>query len=77
MTLFAQTLSLKTGSPDEPAREVLHLSMPMHSGYLTRAGMITEPVPDDLADVRRDHLLWVRLTAGRDGYALDTDGDLK
>jgi hypothetical protein len=69
-------LNLKAGANEEPAREVLHLFMPMQVEHLFRVGRVTTPVPDDLAPARRDHLLWLQVLADRNDYAIDTDADL-
>ncbi|MCY2990160.1 MAG: hypothetical protein NTY19_20140 [Planctomycetota bacterium] len=71
-----RTVNLEINTSREPAREVLHPFMPMQVEYLFRVGRVTQPVPEDLAPARRDHLIWLRLLAERDGYAADTDGDL-
>lgn len=69
-------LNLQTDSFEGPAREVLHLFMPMRAERLFRVGLVTAPVPENLAPSRRDHLIWVRMEAEREDYAYDTDGDL-
>lgn len=69
-------LNLKAGAFEEPAREVLHLFMPMQVEHLFRVGFVETPVPEDLAPARRDHLLWMRLEANREDYASETDDDL-
>lgn len=69
-------LNLKADALEEPAREVLHLFMPMKVEHLFRVGKVTNPVPENLMAARRDHLLWMRLHANRDVYASDTDSDL-
>jgi hypothetical protein len=69
-------VNLKADALEEPAREVLHLFMPMKVEHLFRAGKVTNPVPEDLKNPRRDHLIWMRLHSDRQLYASDTDGDL-
>lgn len=69
-------LNLKAGALEEPAREVLHLFMPMKVEHLFRVGKVTNPVPQTLMAARRDHLIWMRLHADRELYASDTDSDL-
>lgn len=71
-----QIINFETGATDQPAREVLHLFMPMEPRHLFRVGTVTNPVPDDLGPARRDHLLWLRLLSGREEYATATDSDL-
>ena len=60
----------------EPAREVLHLFMPLQPQHLFRVGIIKKRVPDDLAPARRDHLLLLRVVAATVDYGHDTDADL-
>ena len=69
-------LNLEDGAHDTPAREVLHLFMPMQVEHLFRIGQVTTPVPEYLGPARGDHLLWLRLEADRDDYASETDRDL-
>lgn len=69
-------LNLQDNAVEEPAREVLHLFMPMQVEHLFRVGLVTTPVAEDLAPARRDHLIWMRLQADRELYASDTDADL-
>ena len=71
-----QLVNLEAGAPDEPAREVLHLFMPLEPKHLFRVGTVTTPVPDYLGPARRDHLLWLRLLSNREDYATAMDGDL-
>jgi len=71
-----RVLNLKDNAMEEPARELLHLFMPMGVAHLFKVGLVNTPVPNELAAVRRDHLLWIRLLADRDNYAYDTDKDL-
>ena len=71
-----RSLNLEANAVDEPAREVLHLFCPMQIKHLFRVGLVTSPVPNDLAPARRDHLIWMRLQANREAYARDTDADL-
>jgi hypothetical protein len=69
-------LNLEHGADKEPARELLHLFMRMQVEHLFRVGYVTKPVPEDLSSARRDHLLWLELLSGRDGYGSATDADL-
>jgi hypothetical protein len=71
-----QLSNLNTSANEQPAREVLHLSMPLQPKHLFRVGMVTTPVPDYLGPTRRDHLIWLRLLSGREDYAAATDHDL-
>ena len=71
-----RVLNLEANATKEPAREVLHLFMPMQVEHLFRVGRVTTPVPDDLALARRDHLIWLRLLTDREDYGSDTDADL-
>lgn len=71
-----RVVNLDVAMNEEPAREVLHGLVVMEADHLFQVGSVTTPVPDDLAPPRRDHLLWVRIVAGRDDYAGATDGDL-
>lgn len=64
------TLNLETDAREEPAREVLHLFMPLQVKHLFRVGQVTTPVPDDLASLREDHLIWLQLLANRDRYGI-------
>lgn len=69
-------LNLEDGAVEEPAREALHLFMPLQVEHLFRVGEVTTPVPANLALARRDHLVWLQLLANRNDYATDTDADL-
>ncbi len=69
-------LNLEDGAADEPAREVLHLFMPLEVEHLFRLGFVTKPVPENLAIARRDHLVWLELLSGRTGYGSGTDADI-
>lgn len=69
-------LNLEDNAVKEPAREVLHLFMPLQIEHIFRVGQVTTPVPEDLAVARRNHLLWLQLLAARSDYASDTDADL-
>jgi hypothetical protein len=69
-------VNLEANAADQPAREVLHLFMPLEPKHLFRVGTVTTPVPDYLGPTRRDHLLWLRLLSDRDDYAAATDSDL-
>lgn len=69
-------LNLEANAIEEPAREVLHLFMPMQVEHLFRVGLVTTPVPENLMSARRDHLIWMRLRANREAYAADIDTDL-
>lgn len=71
-----QLVNLQENSPPEPAREVLHLFMPLEPRHLFRVGTVTTPVPDYLGPARRDHLLWLRLLSMREDYAGLTDEDI-
>ncbi len=71
-----QLLNLQANATVQPAREVLHLFMPMETKHLIRAGRVTTPVPYYLGPARRDHLLWMRLLSEREDYAATTDSDL-
>jgi hypothetical protein len=71
-----QSLNLRPDSLVEPAREVLHLFLPMRAERLIRVGLVTESVMDCLDDARRDHLIWMQLHSSRDDFASDTDNDL-
>lgn len=71
-----QLVNLEANSKAEPAREVLHLFMPLEPKHLFRVGTVTSPVPDYLGPARRDHLIWLRLLSYRDDYAVATDADL-
>lgn len=71
-----QLVNLKANASEQPAREVLHLFMPLEPKHLFRIGTVTTPVPDYLDPARRDHLLWLRLLSGREDYATATDSDL-
>lgn len=57
-------------------REVLHPVIQFKAKHLYKIGTITQPVPKDLSDVRREHLRWVRNETTRPDYADITDGDL-
>lgn len=70
-----QLVNLGKGA-DQPAREVLHLFMPLKTRHLFRVGRLTTPVPDYLGPARRDHILWLRLLSDREDYARTTDDDL-
>lgn len=63
-------LNLEADAHQQPAREVLHLFMPLQVEHLFRVGQVTMPVPDDLASLRRDHLIWLGLLANRNGYGI-------
>lgn len=71
-----QLVNLQANAPQQPAREVLHLFMPLEPKHLFRVGTVTTPVPDSLAAARRDHLIWLRLLSDREDYAAATDSDL-
>ena len=71
-----QVVNLQDNSLSEPAREVLHLFMPLEPQHLFRVGTVTTPVPYDLGPARRDHLLWLRLLSMREDYAKLTDMDI-
>jgi hypothetical protein len=71
-----QLVNLQIGATGQPAREVLHLFMPLEPKHLFRVGTVTTPVPAYLGPARRDHLLWLRLLSGREDYAAATDSDL-
>ena len=71
-----QLVNLEFDSQRQPAREVLHLFMPLEPKHLFRVGTITLPVPDYLGPMRRDHLIWLRLLSDREDYAEATDADL-
>lgn len=71
-----QLVNLQANANAQPAREVLHLFMPLEPRHLFRVGTVTTPVPDYLGPARRDHLLWLRLLSDREDYAAATDGDL-
>lgn len=63
-------VNLEDRALEEPAREALHLFMPMQVQHVFRVGQVTSPVPEDLATARRDHLLWLQLLADRDDYGV-------
>jgi hypothetical protein len=65
-----RVLNLKAGGSMEPAREVLHLFMPMRVENLVRVGKVNTPVPTDLAQARNDHLIWLQLLADREDYGI-------
>jgi hypothetical protein len=65
-----RVLNLKENAPEVPAREILHLFMPLQVEHLVRVGFVTTPVPDDLSKARRDHLLWLQLLAERKDYGI-------
>lgn len=69
-------LNLDTSETKEPAREVLHLFMPLQVEHLFRVGQVTTPAPEDLASARCDHLTLLRVLSGRDDYGSATDADL-
>jgi hypothetical protein len=69
-------VNLKAGENIDPAREVLHFFMPFQAEHLFLVGEVTTPVPENLGSIRRDHLLWLQLTSGREDYASETDADL-
>ena len=69
-------VNLKAGENVDPVREVLHFFMPYQVEHLFLVGEVTTPVPENLGSVRRDHLLWLQLTADRENYASETDADL-
>lgn len=71
-----QLVNLEANSKAQPAREVLHLFMPLEPKHLFHVGTVTSPVPDYLGPARHDHLIWLRLLCGREDYALSTDADL-
>ena len=71
-----QCVNLEANSQSQPAREVLHLFMPLEPKHLFRVGTVTSPVPDYLGPARRDHLIWLRLLSGRENFAAQTDADL-
>jgi hypothetical protein len=71
-----QLVDLRENAKQSPARELLHLFMPMKVGYLFRVGTVTAPVPSHLGPARRDHLIWLRLLADSESYAAATDNDL-
>jgi hypothetical protein len=71
-----QLLNLQANATVDPAREVLHLFMPLEPKHLIRVGRVTSPVPPYLGPARRDHLLWMRLLSEREEYAATTDSDL-
>lgn len=73
---LGQVVNLVENANTEPAREVLHLFMPLESKHLFRVGLVTAAVPDDLGPARRDHLFWLRMLSNRDDYASTTDADL-
>lgn len=69
-------VNLSNGTVDEPAREILHLSMPLQVKHLFRAGLVTTEVPQNLDLARRDHLLWLQLLSNRIDFAATSDSDL-
>jgi hypothetical protein len=71
-----QLVNLEANSHSQPAREVLHLFMPLEPRHIFRVGTVTSPVPDYLGPARRDHLIWLRLLSDREDYAAATDVDL-
>ena len=71
-----QLVNLEANSKKQPAREVLHLFMPLEPKHLFRVGTVTAPVPYYLGPARRDHFIWLRLLSGREDYAAATDADL-
>lgn len=71
-----QLVNLKASVTDQPAREVLHLFMPLEPKHLFRVGLVTTPVQNYLGPARREHLLWLRSLSGRGDYAMLTDIDL-
>jgi hypothetical protein len=71
-----RVVNLRAGASDEPAREVMHLFMPMRVEHLFRAGEVTTPVPDFLAAARKDHLIWLQLLSDKGDYGYGTDADL-
>ena len=63
-------LNLDLGAYEEPAREVMHLFMPLQVKHLFRVGLVTTPVSDDLAQLREHHLIWLRLLSNRDDFGI-------
>ena len=55
-SLHSQVVNLEANANTEPAREVLHLFMPLEPRHLFRVGSITQPVSADLGPARKDHL---------------------
>ena len=71
-----QVVDLQPAVNRQPAREVLHLFMPLEPRHLFRVGTVTTPVPDYLGPARKEHIFWLRLLSDREDYAAATDHDL-
>lgn len=71
-----QLVNLQADPAKQPAREVLHLFMPLEPKHLFRVGTVTTPVPDYLGPARKEHIFWLRLLSDREDYAVATDNGL-
>lgn len=70
------SMNIKETITEIPAREILHLYMPLKVEHLFRVGTVTTPSSEDLAPARRNHLKWIQKLSDRIFYASTTDADI-
>lgn len=72
---YGHTLHLAGAGP-KPCREVVHPYLDLRPRHLFRVGLVRRPVPGDLLQARRAHILMLRTMSGRDDYATGTDPEV-